>query len=333
MGCAGSKTAAEDKFTADFKEKGLTNFASVLSSASQDTKTLVVSENKDLKSLEGIGTLSKLTSIDASGCALAALPDEVASLVDLEELLVYTNKLTTLPATVGKLTGLTTLNVFNNQIKKLPAEVGSLISLEELNAAANKLMMLTDAHFAGMASLKNLQLSENNLVRMGSLAPCVNLEELRISKCNLEEMPTLSSHPKLTILEIHGNRVGAVPDDYFAATPALQRLSIWGNKTLPALPSSLCKCAALLGVQAQETGLTGLPDGPWPATLETLFVQETQIKTLPPSLASLPKLKRINLSKLPLEGQDDTVAAIKTAVVSRADAIFWAPDGSKTNGA
>ena len=67
------------------------------------------------------------------------------------------------------------------------------VRLEEVNVAANKMMMTQDANFTSWSSVKILSLYDNNLVRMGSLAPLVNLEELRISGNNLEDMPTTAT--------------------------------------------------------------------------------------------------------------------------------------------
>ena len=111
-------------------------------------------------------------------------------------------------------------------------------------------------------------------------------------------MPTLSSHPSLTVYEIHKNRIATIEPNYFDATPALQRLSIWGN-ALTELPSSLRTCTSLVGVQAQENKLTTIPAGAWPSGLETLFLQGNGPSfTLPTELGACKKLKRVNLGAL-----------------------------------
>jgi Leucine-rich repeat (LRR) protein len=206
MGCGGSKDEAssaastgggdggEGKATGggnggggakakDLSNKELTSLPSI----PPDTTELNVSENKGLSSLETIGTLTKLTTLDANGCALTAVPAEIEGCVELEELLLYANKIKDVPAAIGKLEALTTINLFNNQVRKLPAEIGTLGKLEEVNIAANKMMMTNDAMFASWANVKILSLYENNLVRMGSLAPLVALTELRLNGNNLEE--------------------------------------------------------------------------------------------------------------------------------------------------
>ena len=168
---------------------------------------------------------------------------------------------------------------------------------------------------------------------MGSLAPLVALEELRISGNNLEAMPTLSSHPALHTFEIHKNRIAAIDDTYFGATPALQRLSIWGN-SLTALPPSLAACPALVGVQAQENKLTGLPSGAWAATLETLFIQSNGPSfVLPAELKACSKLKRVNFGSLTLDAEGaNTAEEIKRTVLKCADGIFWGVDGVRVEG-
>jgi len=68
-----------------------------------------------------------------------------------------------------------------------------------------------------------LNLYDNNLVRLGSLAPLTSLTEVRLYGNNLEEMPTFDQCP-LEVLELHQNRIaGSIPDEYFTKLPALKR--------------------------------------------------------------------------------------------------------------
>ena len=153
-----------------------------------------------------------LRRLDASSNGLTSLPGmELSACKSLTSLELYANKLKDLPAEMGALAGLQTLNSFNNALRKLPDSLGGLSALEEFNAAANKLMMLTDKHFASWGALRVLQLSDNNLVRLGSLAPLLSLEELRLSANNLEEMPSLATtgHLALSVFEIHKNRISS----------------------------------------------------------------------------------------------------------------------------
>lgn len=269
-----------------------------------------------------------MAEMDKSSSGLTAFPDDIPK--DCVKLELYANKIKKMPPTVGELTNLKLLNVFNNQIGlTLPNEVGTLSNLEEFNAAANKLAMLKDVHFASWGNVQILSLNDNNLTMLGSLAPLVKLEELRLFGNQLTAMPTLgASHPELKIFEIHKNNIADPADDYFAATPALERLSVWKNQ-LTTLPSSLTKCSSLVGVQAQENpALATLPDGPWPAGLETLFIQKTAIEKVPDALKALTKLKRVDITDL--QGLDDALVKHFSSLVLKQDGgIFWDKAGKK----
>lgn len=325
-GSGGGSASGSKKVSVDLKGKGTSSLSGVKTSVQE----LDVSENSSLASLDGVGALVKLEKLDANSCGLTTVPAEIANCQALEELLLFANKIKELPKELGQLTSLTTINVFNNQVKKMPPECGTLANLEEVNCAANKMMMLTDAHFTAWANVKILSLYDNNLVRMGSLAPLESLEELRISGNNLEEMPTLSSHKHLSVYEIHKNRIASIPDDYFTATPALQRLSVWGNM-LTALPPSLTGLQGLVGVQAQDNKIQTLPAGTWPKKLETLFLQNNPVSSLPASLGDDCKsLKRVNLTKLTLDGPALEVAGkIQSQCLSDKDGLFWGTDGKR----
>jgi hypothetical protein len=66
------------------------------------------------------------------------------------------------------------------------------------------------------------------------------------------------------------------PEDYFEATPSLENLAMHaqGDGSLTAVPKSILSCSKLVRLQLQENSkLASLPDGTWPASLETLFIQ------------------------------------------------------------
>lgn len=100
----------------------------------------------------------------------------------------------------------------------------------------------------------------------------------------------LFSVPELEILELHKNRISTISDDFFKSMPRLKRL-VLSNNQLKVLPTSLCSCTELKGLQVQENKLISLPSGTWSAALETLFLQA--------ALSSLAPTPRIEASRLP----------------------------------
>uniref|UniRef100_A0A7S2CLL7 Uncharacterized protein n=1 Tax=Haptolina brevifila TaxID=156173 RepID=A0A7S2CLL7_9EUKA len=289
--------------------------------------------------------------LDISGNKLKVLGENLARLTNLTGLEAYTNELgsdfktkATALTPMVQLTKLKAVNLYNNKLAKLTSELGGLADMEEFNISGNKLMQVQDGAFAQWSKLKVLNLYSNNLVMIGSevFTPLVSIEEVRLYENKLEKMPDLKadSYPSLTIFEIHKNNIKEIADDYFTKTPALERLNLYGQAAkLTNLPSSITSCASLKGLQAQENGLEKIPAGPWPETLETLFLQDNPlVKEVPASLAKCPKLLRVNIGGL--QCKDDAEmkkleAAMQKIVMSQTDdsgrpnGIIWGLSGQK----
>lgn len=336
MGCGGSKPAGSHN-ELDLSNKQLS--ALPVGDLKASLTKINVADNQLTELPAEIATCTLLTSLDMSSNKLAELPEALGSCMALEELLCFNNKFTKLPDAVGSLPALTTINFFNNKIKKLPDALGKLGNLDEVNFAANKLMMVGDAPMAGWSKVKILSLYDNNIVRLGSLAPLVALAELRLYSNGLEDMPDLGqvgAKPHLTTLEINKCQIRSIGDDYFRATPSLTRLVLDGNQ-LSALPPSLGECAALKQLLVATNKLRGQPlpaTATWPA-LETLFLHENPgVTELPGSLTGCGKLFRVNLTKLTALSPDavGTAAALQKACVARQGGMYWAPSGDKAMG-
>lgn len=302
----------------------------VLDKVDKGVVTLNISENSLTALPPLVGELTSMKSLDANSNKLTTLPAEMGSLAGLEELLLYKNELKELPKELAGCTALQTLNIFNNKVRKLPDALGDLANLDEVNAACNKLMMVGDKVFTSWQKVTVLNLYDNNLVRLASLLPLVELKELRLYGNNLEELPALPPDAKIEIFEMHKNRVATMPAGYFAATPALKKLTLHGNG-LTNLDASICSCSALEILQVQSNKLGALPALAWPSPLETLFLQENAISELPDELSALSNLKRCDISQLRLSGAALAVAEqLKKACLNKADGIFWGVDGVKT---
>ena len=100
---------------------------------------------------------------------------------------------------------------------------------------------------------------------------------------------------------------------------------------LTALPPSLFKCTGLVGVQAQENKLETLPDGDYPADLETLFLQDNAWKALPSGLAKCSKLKRVNVKTGDSVSSDTDalIGQLEKIVLGNEGGIWWGKDGKK----
>jgi len=280
---------------------------------------------KSLKALPEDKLTSSVTSLDANSNALTALPEAIGNCSALEELLCFANQIKTVPKELANAKKLKTLNLFNNKIMKLPPELGQLSELEEVNLAANKMMQLPKEIFTSWSKVKILSANDNNLVKLGSLAPLVALQELRLFGNNLEAMPEFDSAPELEILEIHKNRISEVPADYFTKMPGLKRL-VLNTNMLTTLPESISACTKLQQLQVAENKLTSLPDVAYSADLETLFVQDNpDLTSLPKGLTKCAGMKRCNPGKA---GPADLTAALKKLSLDKPDGIFWEANGT-----
>jgi len=284
---------------------------------------------KGLKALEPLP--AETTELDASGNQIGPSFKEIGALTKLESLELYSNAIKSVPAELANCKSLTMLNLYDNRIMQLPAALGSLTSLTEVNISAQKpgLMKVPAEAFAGWANLQTLTLNDNNLQSqmLGSMAALTSLVEVRLYNNQLAEMPAISLCPALERLELHGNAIATIDDGFFNNTPSLTYLSLQKNKLAGTFPSSILGCSRILFLQLQENAeLSALPDGSYPTTLETLFTQDTKIRSVPAGLTACSKMKRCNLGAAAL---DEVAKKLETITLANPEGIFWDATGEK----
>lgn len=108
-----------------------------------DLETLVLAEN-DLSEVSGqIGRLKRLRMLDLGHNQLTCVPDALADLDGLTDLLyLHDNRLTSLPSCLGRPTKLKYLNISENAFEVYPECVSSMSSLIELWLSDNRLAVL-----------------------------------------------------------------------------------------------------------------------------------------------------------------------------------------------
>ena len=280
-----------------------------------------------------LGTLGGLVKLDASDNQLTSLPEELCKCEKLEELLLFRNRLQSVPAQLGELNSLRTLNLFNNKLTKLPETLGGVYALEEVNVAANRLMTLSEATCACWSAVRVLNLFDNRLVKLTSLASLSSLVELRIYNNSLEALPVLPASSALEVLEAHNNRLAIISEGYFLDAPELKRLLLQGNQ-LEALPPSLASCSKLQFLQVGDNQIGELRASDeqgrpfWPE-LQTLFLERNPLASLPTSLLAYDSLSRCNLSGCSLDVNDEVAAQLLKMMLSRPGGNFWGVNGRR----
>lgn len=134
--------------------------ALIHNAASEDVKSLDLS-NRDLRELPPeIGMLTSLEHLDLSYNYIETIPPEIAKLQSLKTLLLLRNEISQIPPELGSLPNLTLLDISHNRFTDLPPELGKLGNLKTLDASYGELRRLP-IEFIDLLSLKELYLEEN----------------------------------------------------------------------------------------------------------------------------------------------------------------------------
>lgn len=220
--------------------------------------------NEDVK-LQAFSSLKKLTnivSLELVSCELERIPSAVFSLINLQELDLRENKLTTVEEILSlqHCRRLVTLRLWHNKITYLPEHISKLHSLEMLDVSWNKLRKLPSRLFY-CTKLRHLDVSHNQLT---SLPPEVGiLQGLQFFSAafnSLEMLPEeLFSCKRLKTLVLGNNCLSSL-SSRVANLAQLVRLEVKGNR-LESLPLEIGDCPLLTvnGLIVEDNLLDQLP--------------------------------------------------------------------------
>lgn len=160
-----------------------------------------------------IVTLSELTSLNLSGCAVAEI-DALIGLQKLETLDLSNNTVSDLTA-LSALLALRELNLTNNPITSL----GNLKNCTELETLyAGQCAITRIAGLADHTKLKTLVLSGNKITDISALASCTAIETLDLSGNSISDISVVSGFKKLVDLNVSSNQITDLPQ-FDADTP------------------------------------------------------------------------------------------------------------------
>ena len=110
--------------------------------------------------------VTTIAILDVSGCGLTSIPNSIDRLVNLQHLRIESNDLKALPRSMGSLKCLTRLKAFANQLSWLPTEFRRLKKLKVLRLGGNRIGNSGLGALAGMRSLEELYLRENESMKV-----------------------------------------------------------------------------------------------------------------------------------------------------------------------
>ena len=180
-----------------------TRIASALENGGVD---LALSELELTRLPESVARLTDLQNLVLCRNQLTSLPEWIGGLTNLESLDLSGNGFTNLPVSFDKLLRLKSLSICDAQLRTLPEIPSNLIGLEELYLYGNQFKNLPD-FLGNLIGLRKLSLGCNQLTRLpDSLGKLVNLEELYVNDNRLTTLPeSLKSLNSLNTLDVTGN--------------------------------------------------------------------------------------------------------------------------------
>ncbi|XP_030208681.1 volume-regulated anion channel subunit LRRC8E [Gadus morhua] len=207
--------------------------------ALQLRKLCIYNECCKIAAFSSLKKLTNLESLELIGCMLERIPSAVFSLVNLQELDLKDNKLTTVEEILSlqHCRRLVTLRLWYNSISYIPEHISKLQFLETLDISWNKLQKLPSRLFY-CTKLKHLDVSHNQITVLPSevnilqglqyfsaafnslevlpeeLFSCKKLKTLVLGNNRLINLsPRIPNLTMLVRLELKGNRIDSLPDE------------------------------------------------------------------------------------------------------------------------
>ena len=241
------------------------------------------------------------------GNQLTSLPESIGRLSKLKILYLSVNQLTHLPKSIGQLHRLQTLYLSVNLLSSLPDSIGQLINLQELLLQGNQLTQLPES-IGQLVNLQELLLQGNQLTQLPeSIGQLTQLKTFDLYENQLAYLPeSIGQLINLKVLVLYVNKLVVLPES-IGQLINLKILSLDGNE-LVCLPESIGNLVNLQMLYLSVNHLTKLPESIGQlASLKMLVLYVNKLHTLPKSIGQLRSLQILYLSANHLTHLPDSI--------------------------
>ena len=220
-------------------------------------------QNRPLDSLTCLSGLSKLNTLDLTGCRFPSADLSIlATLPALTSLTLADCSLSTIDSLAGA-NSLTYLDLSSNTVRNLEA-LSPMEHLKELHLQHNAINDLSA--LSGLASLETLNLSFNQVSDLSPLAGCARLNWLDAGNNQLTSLNGVTNLPLLTYLSVEYNALTDVSN--LAGCTGLTSLNIGSNDITDI--SSLASLTKLESFNFSSNKIEALPEWPDGCALQTI---------------------------------------------------------------
>ncbi|KAF7551298.1 hypothetical protein G7046_g7762 [Stylonectria norvegica] len=282
--------------------------------------------NEARKLPPSLGRAGKLTFLDVSNNRLEQLEHaELDPLVGMLKMNLANNRLKHLPTAFGTFQSLRSLNISSNFLDKFPPFLCDLQSLVDVDLSFNSIATLPE-DIGNLKNLEKLLITNNRLTHSvpETFAGLVSLRELDIKYNGIISIDIISQLPKLEILSADHNCISAFvgkfevirllklnsnPINKFEITepmPTLRTLNI-SNAQLASIDAAFSNMMNLEHLNLDKNYFVSLPQEIGTLSrLEHFSIANNSVGELPPQIGCLTELKVLNvrgnnISKLPME--------------------------------
>ena len=225
-----------------------------------------------------LGYINSLVFPESNGVK-GAVPEDIGSLIYLEEIVFCGHQISSFPQELGNLSNLKTLQVNNCELVEFPEEIINLINLENLNITT------------GM----EIPQSIGNLI---------NLQNLTIRGGKGTIPASMGNLTKLKVLDLgSSNYTGKIPIE-LGNCRELRLLSLCCNNLEGKIPEELINCLKLEGLDLSDNELSGeVPNFSTCTELRDIDLSNNELSgVFPADIFSMVNLNMLNLQNNQLKG-------------------------------